>query len=352
MRTRTRFALPFAVAALATAAAPHATPVADGWKFKWKVSSDMKGGAPPSMDVLMVPGKARMDFVGPPSPGMKPGSYVILDAENASMIIVSPAEKSATVMETGSLASALNAVGQIGLIKMEFSNVKSNLEDLGAGERILGHPTHHYRITRSYYLKVSVLGRTSQGTTNSVTDAWLAGDVRDKVFETWAQNFASSLSGLTGDGFKQFSELEKNAPKGFPLRQIIKTTQTNDKGETQTSTVTSEVEELSQTPIDASAFEIPKDYKVVDMKAMTAEMRKEMEKAKADCEKEKGKGASECEVDMSKVNMDSIRKAVADSMKAAPKNAAIDAVGGGALKKLGGLFGKKPAKPDSTTKKP
>jgi hypothetical protein len=130
-----------------------------------------------------------------------------------------------------------------------------------------------------------------------------------------------------------------------PLKQIIKSTDTDDKGKVTSSTTTMEMTELKKASLDASLFEVPADYKVVDMKQTIAETEKAMEQAKKDCEKEHGKGSASC--DPSQINLDSlvvaartgVMEGLKEGVREAAKESAKDAVKRGImgrLKKPGG----------------
>ena len=276
---------------------------ADGWRFHWKVTveSDKKERATqPSMQVSLIPGKARVDYEGEvPAQQqgmMKKGGYMILDAENSTMIMVDPKEKKAVIMDPSALSGAMNAIGASGLVKMDVKDVKVSVEKLGSGERILGYPTTRYRTTRSYAMTVSVIGRKNTSTHNSTTESWVADRfIEDQAFEAWAKNFTKGFGAATGDAFKKLMEAEQaNQIKGIVLKQVMQSTDTDDKGNATTSTTTMEMTELAKTSLDASLFEVPKGYEVTDMKAQMAGLNAEMEKAKADCEAKNGKGSEKC----------------------------------------------------------
>ncbi len=331
------------VAVVAIAARPSA--MINGWSFSWKVSvdADQKQGAQPlpSMNVKVVPGKLRMDFVGT-GPGQPKGGYMIMDAEKGTMAMVSPEEKTATTMKPEAMGAAFGAVGSF--VKMDFQNITYNVVDKGAGPSMLGYATHHYEISQSYDTDVSVFGKKVHTKTATVTNAFMANEfISDRAFAAWSERFTRSASALGGDGMKKLMDAEKNRPAGFPLKQVSVTTTTDDKGKATTSTTTMEMTEFSKTNLDAAVFEIPKDYQVVDMDAQIAEMKQAMEQAKEDCEEEHGKGSAAC--DPASINLDSLvaatRLGVMEGMKEGlregAKESVKDAVKGGIM----GRFKKK-----------
>lgn len=337
---------PITALVVAPDAVARITPAAaEGWRFKWKVTaqSDGKGAqSNPSMTVSLLPGKARMDFEGDAKqPGMGKGGYMILDAEKGLMTVVSPEEKKAMVMDPSALGNVMSAMGASGLVKMDVSDVKVAVEPLGAGEKLLGYDTKRFRVTRSHSMSVSVFGRKTTTKDESVSELWMADRFIDgRAFEEWAKSFARGVGGIGGDGFKKLMEAEEaNMPKGVPLKQVQKSTSTDDKGNVTTSTITMEMQELKKTSLDASLFEVPAGYEVVDMKAQMAEASAAMEQARADCEKEHGKGSDKCDFSRAaEINMDSIMAASRQGAKDGAKEGAKEAVKG----KLKGLIRRKP----------
>ncbi len=325
------------LAALAFVAATPRPLAIQGWTFTWKVTAEGTDGqrverrTPPTMKVSLIPGKARVDFVDNLPPGQKKGSFMLLDAEQGTFTIVSPEDKTAIIMEPAALGGALSAVGQTKLVKMEVSGANTSVEKVGPGEKIVGHATTRYLVTRDHQMSISVLGRHSKTTHHSVTEMWFSNDQfmgEDKAFEAWTKNFTGSLNGFSGDAFKTLMEADQKVPKGIVLKQTMKSTDTDDKGKVTETVYGMEMQELTKTSLDASLFTIPSDYQVTDMKAQMSALSDSMKVAKANCEKEKGKG--NCE-------MPSVDSALKAGAKEGAKEGAADA----AKKKLKGLF-KKP----------
>jgi Domain of unknown function (DUF4412) len=326
------------VTADASAGARRAIAAVDGWRFRWKVTSEggaREASAQPSMVVSLIPGKARMDVEGEQRGGMvKKGGYMILDAAKGTMTIVDPQEKKAMVMEPQALGGMMNAMG--GMMKMELSDVKVATESMGAGEAILGYATRKYTVTRSYTLTVTVMGRKNVSTDQSESELWVADRfIDDRAFEEWAKNFGRGFGGMGGEAFKALMEAEQaNAPKGTVLKAVTRTTSTSGGGKATTATTTMEMQELKKLSLDASLFEVPSGYEVVDLKAQLAEAESEMAKARAECEREHGKGSEQCDPSKFSVNMDS-------AMKAGAKEGAKDGAKGAMKRGLRGLI-KKP----------
>jgi hypothetical protein len=327
-----------AILPILTAARTGASVAAEGWSFLWTSTSTARGAQPTEMRVRIAGQLARIDYVRAPQ-GMKRGSYIILDAEQGLMTMVSPSDKTAMLLPVGGLTSMLGAMGAQGLVKMDVSDVSVSVQDLGSGELILGHPTHRHLLKQSMTTSVSIMGmkRTSRSVTD--TEMWIATDIpaaQIRVFEEFGRNFAQSsgIGALGGEGLQQLqAELQSKVPRGFPLKQVA-TTVTDPDGKATTSTTTTEVKEFQQASIDEAIFVVPADYKVTDMRKASDSLSQGRESA---------------------------RKEAAESSKAEQKGARAEAAGDGALSKVGGLFGRRPgtktpprdsAKKDTTRKPP
>ncbi len=292
-----RFSL-LASTLLLSAASSAANPVfVDGYKFTWRSTgeSDAKQptGVQPSMAVQLAGGKLRMDFLEPSAnPMMKNGGYMIMDAENNKLIMVSPEEKKAIVMDPSAMGSMVGTMGGSGLVKMDVDNIKVEVEDLGSGEKMLGKSTHRYRVTRSYDMVVKVLMMKRKSRHESVQELWLTNDFgTERAFEAFGRQFANRVA--SGGSMQKLMEAETKVPRGFPMKTVMKSTDTDDKGKASTTSSTMEVTELAKANIDASVFEVPSGYETVDMGAAMKDARVKMDSAKSDCEKDKGEGNCE-----------------------------------------------------------
>jgi Domain of unknown function (DUF4412) len=349
-----RALVPAALSAALLAAAPR--PFVQGWKFTWQVTSarsdssatgQARGRRPsgdaqadaafrPSMHVEAIPGFLRIDFDPTATAGAaSPRGYMLLDANGRKFTMVNTVEKKAVVMDPSGIGDALGGLGKTGLVKMDITDYTVNVEDLGAGDRILGHPTHRYRISRSYSAKVKIAFISRSSRNQSVSEVSLTPDfINDPAFQLFAEHFANRLQG-SGSSMQQMIEANRKVPKGFPMRSVETATSTDDKGHASTSTTTSEVTELVRANLDAADFQVPPGYEVADLGATMADAGRKIDSAKADCEAKNGKGKcdmpnldsayaswkAECQkknpADKCSMNMDDVKKMLADSAGAA-----------------------------------
>ncbi|MBM3907040.1 MAG: DUF4412 domain-containing protein [Gemmatimonadetes bacterium] len=323
-----------------------ATPRVDGVKFTWMVTTTASGDAaraatPPSMSVIVAGDQMRMEMLEA-RPGSPAGVYTLLNAATASITMVDPSRKQAMVLDTRGTGNVMGAASAIGM-KFDIADLTSTVADQGAGERILGRSTRKYHVSRSYTATMSMLGRKSSTRVKEEMDIWMTNDFAgQRAFEEFGKTLGRNTGMIGGAAQQKLMQDAEKLPKGVPLRQVINTTSTTDKGEAQTSSVTMEMTDLANGNFDASLFEVPAGYQVVDLKAQLAEASKAAEKAKADCEAKQGAG--KCE-GAGEINADSIiaaaRSGALTGVKEGVNEGAKEAAKDAAKKALKGLF-KKP----------
>jgi hypothetical protein len=336
------------------AAMPAGVPSsADGLSYRWRQTSTQRGVQPIEMQVRVLEHRARIDYQKAPA-GMAAGTYLLLNADSASVTMVNPREKTATVFPVGGMLSVLgSALG--GIVKADFSDVSVEASDLGPGEPIFDQPTHKHNVTQRYTARVSVIGIRREVKVRSSMDIWVATDIppaETRAMEAFARNFVGafgSMGGFGGDGLRDLQEaLLEVIPRGVHMKQVTTTIQQQG-NKTDSSTTTAEMLEFSKGPIDPGIFQLASDIRVADMTASVAAIEEQRAAAKAECEKQKGVG--QCE-DLAPVNCDSVRKAQQDSAAAAARNDALQAAGKGAMGRLGGLLGRGNRRAVDTTTKP
>jgi hypothetical protein len=327
--------------ALALLLAAASTPRVDGVRFTWKVTSSAaddasRAAAPPSMSVTVAGDKLRTEQLEA-RPGTSPGAYSLIDASTGTTTMVDPALKQALVIDTKGGAGLASAAGGLGT-KFDISDISSSVADLGAGESLLGRSTHKYHISRSYVVTLSILGRKSTTRQQDEVDAWITNDFAgQRAFEELGRVLVRSTAMLGGNAGKKLREDADKMPQGVPLKQVVTTTSTSDKGEARTTTTTMEMTELTPGSFDASLFEVPAGYQVVDLNAQLAEASKAVQKAKADCEAKRGAG--KCE-GSGEINADSIFAAARSGALAGVKEGVNESAKDAAKKAIKGLFRK------------
>lgn len=275
-RSTLRRAWPIAIVALP--AALFATPAREaGFTYDFRVSTSSVQGSQ-SKEVSLMSGrgqvagdKARIDLAeaknGGPMFGEK-GGYIMVKDGGATMYMVDPGEKQYYSFNMEQMFAGLNSALKMmgGMVKMTMSDVKIDVQDLGAGESIQGYSTRRVRQVQSVTVSVSVLGRKSSTTTVDTTESWIATELKH-VGNPFLQMGAAAGSVDFGNPEfkKQYQAAQARIPAGFPLRSVSRAHSTDEKGKTSLTTSTMEVTNFQKGDIAASVFAIPGDYKEVQM---------------------------------------------------------------------------------------
>jgi hypothetical protein len=217
--------------------------------------------------------KLRMEFVqvsGMATAAAAEGMVQILDDRDSSMTMVMPGQHMAMVMHLSETLGNMPGMSAQMMPKVEQHITSNRTEDLGAGERILGHATHRYRVTQAGTMDVTVAGRTCTRKIDSVNELWLAPDVDlAPAMRTVMKHYGSAIG--AGTGASDIRAVGSDL-KGTALRTITKSAGLDAQGHPIAVTSTIEFVEMSQAPISASVFAVPADYQSMDMRKIMADI--------------------------------------------------------------------------------
>lgn len=284
MKTRTLAFSPFLAAFLWVVA----TPAFAGLVMKQVTKTGGNGGSGMNATtrVSIDTGGAKIEFLEmADNPMMPPGSYMLLRPDDDGMILVNPREKTYAMIDFAGLMQSTSGMmagmGGAGGADGEGSGMtrevlKPIIEKLleEDGGTILGRPTRHFRWrTRSTTNMSMGMGMSMVTETDSIEDVWVTDFALDRIVMRGLESFGGAS---VPSEFAEFVEAKKATQKGLPLKQIVVTTSkitgsgmmakmmqraNSDKP----TTMTTEVVELSEEKVPASAFSIPADYSETEM---------------------------------------------------------------------------------------
>jgi len=321
------------------AAKPLAAPMAGGTTYEFVVRSQMGD----KKESVMMRGRGtfagndgRIEIVEASSAsgsevfGAK-GSYFLVLEGGKKMLLVDPTKKQYMAWDMASMLGAMskmvNALG--GLVKMEISDIKIDAQNLGAGETIQGYPTAHYRMVENYTVSAKIFGRSSKNRSETTTDYYFAPALKNLAnpFVQSGRAMAQSFDMFNNPEYKsQMSAAQAKMQYGVPVKTVIKTVSTDEKGKQTVSVVTSEMVNFKNIDVPKSTFAIPDGYAMVEMPKVDANI------AAGQTDKD-GKPVSG-----PVVNADSIANAAKQGAAEGVKDAAKEAAKEGAAKKLKGIF--------------
>jgi hypothetical protein len=215
--------------------------------------------------------KAKIAIEESSQGGFPEGSWMLTTDAGETLYLVNPKDKTYTRLDLAAAMSLLKELQESGggMFKLEIRSPQVTKLDESAGPSLLGMPTRHYRFRTTYDLEMKVMG---MGRTNSVDmtqDLWVTDGISAAAANVWLTNgFKSGF-----DGLDELMDQQMNLVQGFPLRSVVESTMTGEKGKrsetTRSETVVNEVDDNASIP--ASAFEIPADYTEVEPAPMMAD---------------------------------------------------------------------------------
>jgi hypothetical protein len=320
------------------AAKPLAAPMAGGTTYEFIVRSQagdkenvmMRGrgtfaGNDGRIEIVEAASNSGSETFG------KKGSYFLVKDGGKKMLLVDPNSKQYMEWDMASMLGAMskmvNALG--GLVKMEMSDIKIDAQNMGAGETIHGYQTQHYRMVENYTMSAKIFGRSSKSRSETTTDFYFAPALKNLAnpFVQSGRAMAQSLDMFNNPDYKtQMAAAQAKMQYGVPVKTIIKTVSTDEKGKQTTSVVVSEMVNFKNVDVPASTFAIPAGYTMIEMPKVDANI------AAGQTDKD-GKPVSG-----PALNADSIANAAKQGAAEGVKEGVKDAAKETAAKKIRGIF--------------
>lgn len=191
----------------------------------------------------------------------KDGSIMISKNGGESFYVLDPKEKEYYEINLSELLSAagamLNSMG--GMFKMSFENHEVTIKPAGPGGEIEGYPTTKYIGDSSYDLVMEVFGKKNTQSVATHTETWVTSDLDTRYI-----TFVQQKGFKTGfDELDEMLEKETAGVKGFPLKQVVRTT-TTAKGKSKTQTTTMTISSIEETSVPEDRFVVPSGYERVE----------------------------------------------------------------------------------------
>jgi hypothetical protein len=242
------------------------TPVSGSYAKKEKITID-SGSTKRIMTtrVLVRDAQSRMEFTSDMLRDTS-GTVMVYDAKDQTMTTIVPRAKTAMIMKKpafdftpGDLPKVTVAPGS-----------RREMIDLGAGEPILGFPTHRYRLTGASTSTVTYADRICTTTHASADDLWMTNSSDAEAIEKATE--AGEMFGASTKQLSRRSHVDSATvryPKGVTMRSITYDTTTDATGTRTVTSYATEVVELSRAPLDSMLFKTPADFQIMDMRGIT-----------------------------------------------------------------------------------
>jgi Domain of unknown function (DUF4412) len=190
------------------------------------------------------------------------GMWWLYKTGTNTVYIVDPEEKTWMGVQFDSLMNLMGAIGN--LISMKITNIKSEIKDIGT-EKIGDYDCKHIAIVSSYDMEMKVLMMKVKSHTEKNKEIWSTSQVpMDEIALSFReQSFKTGMAGL--DSLVQI-EMQSQKDLGFILKSVETSVTTDAKGkESDKSTSTMTVTGVEVKDLSADIFEIPKEYKEINL---------------------------------------------------------------------------------------
>lgn len=212
---------------------------------------------------------AKVEFVTGEKEGpFASGSYLVTTDGGETVYLVNPKDETYGSFDMEAMMAAagqaMNALSQTGgMMKMEFTDVSSEMLSEEAGGSVLGHDTTHYRWKSGYTMRMKMMGFKQENRVDMIQDVWSTDALDARGFGVWMRPDRALRTG--NEEFDKLISSQAATVKGFPLKTVNVSTTTGKKGKTMQTTSTTEVTTLREESIAASTFGWPDSYTEVEI---------------------------------------------------------------------------------------
>ncbi|NHZ72961.1 MAG: hypothetical protein GWP16_00620 [Nitrospirae bacterium] len=235
---------------------------------------------------------AKVEFVNGEKEGpFSAGSYLVTKDGGETVYLVNPKEETYGSFDMEAMMAAagqaMNALSQTGgMVKMEFTDVSSEMLSEEAGGNVLGHDTTHYRWKSGYTMRMKMMGFKQETRVDMLQDVWSTHDLDARGFGVWMRPDRALKTG--NEEFDKLISSQVATVRGFPLKTVNVSTTTNKKGKSMQTTSTTEVTTLREESIPGSTFGWPDHYTEVEILPQMPEGYGQQGEAQEDGSKKKG----------------------------------------------------------------
>lgn len=202
-----------------------------------------------------------------------PGSHgvMIMRDGGKQMVFLNPDQKQYFSMNLLEMMEGMQKMlaSMGGSMTVDTSVTRVNLDSLGPGPAIDGHPTLTYRLTAVMRMTMSMMAERNVVDGKSTQEIQTATDLGDFSDLTVGVNRFAELSQTIGFPKGYFDKLAATNRKmrGFPLR-TVKNSTISANGTTRTAVETIEATNIKRVSVPDSLFAIPGDYKPMTFPGM------------------------------------------------------------------------------------
>ena len=272
--------------AAALASSPSPAPLVSATRYEYKTESTSPG---PDGSPINATGKMRATASGSlvryeviPTPVL-----VKIPGEDSTRMVVGP-DNSYTLMLGGDRIYSIDTVkreyfltdmsklesgladAMSGLAMMNFkvSGTKIDVREIGEGDKVMDHPTSHWRSTGTFTITMAAMSDTVAITMEESSDFYYARDLGIpfmRLFQPDSAMVSGPLAQLFGpENAKIMSTGYAKLPKATPVKTVTRMMVIMGEMDMSMSN-TAQLTSIEKVDVPAAYFELPKGYKQVEM---------------------------------------------------------------------------------------
>jgi len=167
---------------------------------------------------------AKVEFVTGEKEGpFSAGSYLVTKDGGETVYLVDPKEETYGSFDMEAMMAAagqaMNALSQTGgMVKMEFTDVSSEMLSEEAGGNVLGHDTTHYRWKSGYTMRMKMMGFKQETRVDMLQDVWSTDGLDARGFGVWMRPDRALKTG--NEEFDKLISSQATTVRGFPLKMV------------------------------------------------------------------------------------------------------------------------------------
>jgi hypothetical protein len=186
------------------------------------------------------------------------GSYWLFKADDSSLYLVNPAEKTYSQLPLNAIMQMAGVVGK--LVKIKIKNPVVNSEKLGT-ETVLGYNCLHSKLLMEYDMEVKIAIIKSKSHEKIEKEVWSTPKFIGMAEMAEAFRFRDFKTGMEDLDNLIEAQIKAEAGLGFPLKMVTVVTSIGKKGNAkEKSRTTMEVLSLGSKNLPAAFFDIPAGY--------------------------------------------------------------------------------------------
>lgn len=204
--------------------------------------------------------KAKVLFLDSDQPMLSKNEYLLTTDGGKTLYLVDPDDKTYMQWDLQAMLQMFGNVmeGMKGIVNLDFSDPQVEKLVDEPGGSLLGYPTTHTKYRTTYTTSLKIMGMKRSSTTETVQELWTTDAFHDAALGVWLRTDPPS-TGI--EGLDKLIQSSMEQTKGLPLKSVIVSTTTGQKGKRETTTRTeTEVTLLEKTSVPDSTFEIPAGY--------------------------------------------------------------------------------------------